>query len=389
MPTKQQKEIVDMEVDPMKYLFLEAFEKLTPETEALQNNLTTVFWDTQQIKMERGEIVSIAIRGEPGTGKSTIAWTIKERGNKILTQIKKNPLAQKESRNYVVSDQTEFLRFTDKDLRNIMVMIDEFNVLAKTGLNATTEMAMLEQYNDFFRAHYLHRVTCSISQITDQNSTIILDVLGRNDKTRETRCKLAYRDPITGMHAVIGYVDISVADTIKVWDKEAKKLIEGKTSWTPQEIRRIEELREADGYVAYQIKKHKRLSLINQHGIRDIRELEYAPIILDSLEELQKLATLETVQMDMAQLVIDEVRRRHKRIYSTMTLLELAGRVKAILTMYTKIQRYHTKAESIKITEDQKKAYLQVIEDLTEMLKRRMQEQQNLKKLYDEYNKIM
>ena len=108
------------------------------------------------------------------------------RVNKYLQQIKKQQPNFKYYE-HIFSEQTEFIRYINKNEQNTCIVVDEFNRLAETGLNATTETILFDQYSDQFAQDFIHRIACSPHIIADRNATIILDVIGTDKKHRNKR----------------------------------------------------------------------------------------------------------------------------------------------------------------------------------------------------------
>lgn len=362
--------------DPLKSLYYQVKDKMISEKDMLTNDLTETFWFTIKDKIDNKEILNINIRGEVRTGKSTVGTKITWEINKYL---KKKGLFLRRSDERVVndsdeeiqkrldnfqmkwviqSDQTEFIRFIGLEYENVCILIDEWNRLAKTGMNATTEEALFDYYSDVFAGKYVHRVTTSPADVVDNNAIIILDVLGRDREKAVTRCKLTYRNPLDMRMLTLGYVDIYVDDLII-----------------------------QDFYLAYKEKKFKRMELLDKHGVRDIRELEFAEIVLDTLDELKIMAEVGRVNHRLVAAMVDEVRRKHKRIYSMVTLSEISSKVEAILDMIYEYGKYLTKVKEAKTPRQQDK-FKKIIFKLEETIKGRVKEQEKLKLVFEKYKAI-
>lgn len=377
-----------VEIDQLRYTYLKMKEHLMPETDALKQDLTKLFWETLKDKIDNGELVNIGVRGEVRTGKSTVAIKIAKTLNHYLERQGLNKNISNNMQNYIFSDQTEFLRFINSDTYNICIVIDEFNRMAKTGANATTEEALFDYYSDVFAAKYIHRISCSPDVIADKNANIILDVMGRNNKQKVTQCKLIYRDIITKQHLTLGYVNFELKQLVKNWQEKIEPIFL-KPGRTPKQEKLIEHQKNEDFYVRYQLRKYRRLELLEKHGVRDIREPEYASIVIETLIELQDYAKIKKVDSDMITTLVDEVRRRSNRIYSLLAIQEIATRVRAILNVYTEIHRISTKINKLKPEQANQRMIMQrILEQLKQIHARRMQEQAQLREIYDEYINI-
>lgn len=325
------------------------------------------------------------------TGKSTVVIKIAWEINKYMESIGLAKIDIRKMWKFIFSDQTEFLRFINDGTRNVALAIDEFNSMAKTGLNATTEEALFEYYSDVFAAQYQHRITASPDIITDKNATLILDVIGKDEKLNITRCKLIYRDIITKVMKTIGHIDIHTGDLIKNWLESARDIIETRAgAQNPQEVALIKRLEEEDFYVHYQLKKYRRMDLIKKEGVRDVRELEYAGIILNVVAELEEHAKIEKIDRDLMVLTVDEVRRREKRIYTMLVLNEIGTKASGLLNIYSKINKltarlYNNKKEP---NSEQQIIIKHAIQNLKDMLENRLIEQKKLAALYKQYVNI-
>lgn len=382
----ERKKELKVEIDQLKFAFTKAREAMMPESEAINEDLTKTFWATLKDKIDHRELLNIAVRGEVRTGKSTVVLKIMWEINKYIAKCGLNKSASDNLSKYIFSDQTEFLRFIDGNERNIAIAIDEFNSMAKTGLNATTEEALFDYYSDVFAGQYIHRVTASPDIITDKNANIILDTIGKDEEGGHVRCKLIYRDVVTKQSLTIGRVDIYVGDLIYNWEKaKIRDIIEKNGVKNIEDQKKVDEYREKDFYVRYQVKKYKRMDLLKKEGVRDIRELEFSDIILGVLQELEETAKIEKIDSELVNVVADEVRRKHKRIYSILVLNDIGMKSRAILNIYNRINRLHKKSYGEKITPAEKIVYEKTINDLEEILKKRIEEQKHLSKLYRQY----
>lgn len=380
---------LDVKIDLLKFAYIDAKEKLLKESDALQINLTETFWTTIKDKIKHGELVVIAVRGEVRTGKSTIVLKIVWEMNKFITKIGKNPTAAQRMSQLIFSDQTEFLRFINTDDRNLALAIDEFNRMAETGLNATTEEALFEHYSNVFAGQYLHRVTASPDVITDKNATVILDVIGKDEEGKYVRCKLTYRDIVTKMQMVIGRVDIYVGDVIHLWDSAGiRQLVEQKGHLQPEEQALVDKARETDFYVKYQVKKYKKMDLLKKHGVRDIRDLEFSTIILQVLHELKEFARIKRAPKELIDTIVDEVCKTNKRIYSILAVNEISQRSRAILNIYFEINQLQKKLASDKLIPQEAIVFRKTLSQMEQLLDKRLAEQRKYASLYKDLMSI-
>lgn len=191
----------------------------------------------------------------------------------------------------------------------------------------------------------------------------------------------------------LGYADISTEKITRRWrenNNEIRKIMENKEreKWTKEEKGKIEKAVKEDFYVWYQNKKYRRMDLLKKHGVRDIRELEFAEMILKVIEELSEYAQITRPETGVIIAVTDEVIRKERRLYSTYAKTDIAQKSAGILNMYNSIQKIVKKIHSKKMREEEKEALKRAHEKIKEMLTNRIQEQRNLKRIYEKYLEI-
>lgn len=376
---------MNVSVDTLKYIFLKMREVTVSEGEALKNNLTEVFIKWLREKILAGELIVINVNGEVRTGKSTTQIELVRLINRIIYELNINKTSYLQMWKYIFSDQTEFLRFIDRDERNLCIGIDEFNSLANTGLNASTEESLFDYYSDVFAGQYVHRVTTGTDSMVDKNTTVMLEVIGKNKEEKITTCKLIYRDIVSRQRMVLGRVDIYVGDLIKNWVGVAQNIVERGQDATKEEKEVLNKLKKEDLYVKYQVRKYRRMDLLKKEGVRDLRELEFADIILESVLELEELSRLRKCTRELILTIVDEVIRRHKRFYSMFAKQEITSKVSAILALNTEINKSLKAKKSKNITGEQIRIIDMNAEKLKTILAERFKEQEHLRDLYRVY----
>lgn len=380
---------IDIRLDNLKYLYKRSAERMVKKEDAIQNNLTETFFETLKDKIDHRELIVIAVRGEVRTGKSTIVMELVRYLNQYIHDIGLNSEPIENMSKYIFSDQTEFLRFINSDSRNAALAIDEFNGMARTGLNATTEEALFDYYSDVFAGQYLHRITASPDAITDKNTTIILDVIGKDEQRRTVRCELIYRDVVTKRHLTLGHVDINVGGIIKTWaDSGVRDIVEKTGVQSLEEQRIVDEFKKTDFYVRYQIKKYKRMELLKKYGVRDIRDLEFSMMILDTLRELEDYAKIKKVNKELVATMVDEVTKRHGRIYSILAANEIASRTRAILDIFHEISLMQDAKKKGKLRTAEIQIIDKTIKQAEALLAGRVKQQERYCDLYKEYMNI-
>lgn len=368
-------------VDTLKYLFYKTRDKMMTQEDVLSRDITHIFYDALEDKIRSKELLNIAVKGEVRTGKSTVAIAIMDYINRILIK-KKLFLRKSDERDVeqesedviekkikelnwatlIQSDQIEFVRFISNKYENCGIVIDEWSWLGKTGVNATTEEAVYNYYSDVFAGKYLHRVSVAPDVIADPNATYVLEVIGKGEGGI-TRCKLSYRNIGEMQTLVLGYVDVDVSSVL-----------------------------EEEYYKQYKQKKFKRMSLLDEEGIRDVREMEFADVVMGAFGELVDLAGAGKVSHRLVLSVVESTRREMKRIYSLVAVNEIANRVSSMVELQAELGRILAtlKKEKMKeVPDTQKIAGLgKGFELLKKMLSKRMLEEQKLMKVYHKYMEI-
>ena len=307
-------ENADIRVNHIKQLYIETRNKGIPNmNDIIENNISELFWAGILTALEHRELINIAIRGKTGSSKSTTGCKILYIIIKKLQKLQKIPeMTEEQLQNYLYtrinSDQTEFLRFAMKEKGNTATLIDEFSTMGETGLNATTEQAMYTEHSDLFAQEAIHKISCSPSHINDKNADIILDFRGMDEKEKVSEFKLSFRDTTDYIPYALGKVRIHVGDII-----------------------------EMPFYTRYRKKKFARLDLLKKHGIRNVKELEFAKIIKAIYEELKDYAYTRQTKNELILGVLEQKRREYKVQYSILTINYLVAQTKAILDTLTEI----------------------------------------------------
>lgn len=352
-----QKTQPNVEIDILKWLYFEAKDVLEKESDRIQVDVTSEFNQYLHDKISSGELINMAFKGEVAGSKSTSAISCCYTVNKALEKIYNKKI---DDFSHIVADQTEFLRFVNREESHVAIVIDEFSNLAQTGLNASTETALFDYYSDVFAQKYVHRFSCSPSIILDRNATVIMEYIGKDITNKISRFKCSYRNPSDGFREVVlGHVNLDVSNVL---DKKF--------------------------YQRYRKKKFDRMSLLDRHGVRDIRELEFAGIILPVVGEL-RFFTMDgsRVVVDTILSTVSRICRENKRIYSLLTLNEISSRVKSLLHYHSEIARC-----DIRIIKSKNDVEIELLkkkrEKYIEMMGKDYTEEQRRNDIYNEYLNI-
>lgn len=348
----------EVSVDILKWLYYENKDVLIKDTEMLQNDLTEEFYHYISDKISHKEVINVAFIGEVSGSKSTSAISMMHFTNGIIEKFFKKDINRFK---HIFSDQTEFLRFINTEEENVAIVIDEFNRMSVTGLNATTETALFDYYSEVFAQKYVHRFSCSPSFVLDKNAHVILEYIGKDEDKQVSKWKLSYRNIAEGYHPrCLGCVYIDVSNVLN------EKF-----------------------YQKYKEKKFKRMALLDKHGVRDIRELEFASVILKVVVELKDITKdgNKSNLSDMIIATISRICREDKRIYSIITTNEIASRVRNILGLYADLFKCTIKLSKVKsdvekLNIEDKKEKIQRILDLE------LKEERSRMSIYNDFLQI-
>lgn len=353
---------IDPLVNPLKEAYMELEGKVYDQNEILKRDVTELLDRARRGCLRNKELWNCAIRGQTGSGKSTVALAIHKENIEDMRQYglmtKEIKHLQQYLYEHIMSDQSEYLRYTMKQEENTHVVIDEFSSLNETGLNATTEKAQYEENSNLFAQRYVHKTSCSPSYIQDKNAWVILDVIGKDVERGYTRVKVSYRDVVTRNTLLIGHADIYIGEVIK-----------------------------EEFYAKYRKKKFARLSLLDKYGIRDVRELEYSRIIQESYNELKDVCTLIKLDAKQILVTVGKVKRKYKMQYSLYALNYIVMSVEPLLSLKRKIAETEQKANKIK-EEWLQKRIKQELEVLKGTLGEALKEEERKINIEKEYRSI-
>lgn len=269
---------------------------LTEEEEISKIDQTGLFWDEINTMIETGELVIININGKVRLGKSTAGIYI---GQQIFKILQKNGhrIGETFSMNNIARDQQEKSKLMRDPTTQFTVLVtDESNELEKGGENASAESALNKVFSDVQAGRYVHQVACSPKELVDPNADILLEVVGCDKTSRTTHMNLYYRLFKGGQEYIqlLGYVNVCVHDLISIWEDKLKKVFL-QTSKTRKEQTFVDYWIKKDFFCYYMIKKYEKMELITKHGINRPRMLDYAEVIIETVQRLQKLCKLNSV----------------------------------------------------------------------------------------------
>ena len=306
-------------------LALNEFDKIQNITETSENDLTEIFFD-EIIKIHKNkELINITINGKTTQGKSTVAI-------KIVHFILKECYQRNMTIKNIVRDQREFSKLVrNPNIENTAIVIDEWDNLEETGVNVTVEAKALRQFNEVQAQRYIHKVACSPSEQVDELSDIRLFVVQADKRSKETLCWLYYQINQMGIQqpVLLGKVIIPVGDILqKKW------------------------------YKTYLKKKKEKWDLINKEGIFRPRELTYAEMILEVVQNMTDATTLGLDKKPIIKKNVLKAFRKHKEASSLLGVNDMVEEVesrlitqRSIFETKKLIARNNKERETNKITE--------------------------------------
>lgn len=344
-------------INTLKYLAIQNNRSLAPDEDLEKQDVTEILWKEINDTLVAGELNNIQILGGVIEGKSTVMAAIVHFGNKKLdTQM---------SLQFICADQLEFSRkVMNPKLMNCFVGIDEWNKLSETGYNASVESAFLEYFSDVQAQRFIHRISCSPRGLVDPNATIILECLGKNKESKVTRVIVKYRllQAEGEQIQVVGHADIFVGEVMK-------------TKW----------------YKQYRERKFKKMELVTQEGVRDIREMEYSELVLRVFRKLRNLAKMGLVNRDLINGYVETERRKDKRFLSILTTDDIISKVMGILRLVKEQTRIQNEMEkAVRMSNKAGNGAGEYFRDKIETLKKILEEvKDNEKELLANYEKLV
>lgn len=304
----------EIKISKLKKLALDNLESVRTDDDIRKDNVTELLeWEIED-KLKYNELINCQIVGQVTSGKSTLA-------TQFALEINRK-LKRKMDMTYICFDQIEYLRkMKDEKLGKVCLQIDEWNAMGETGLNATTEQNLISYYSDIQAQRFIHRISCSPSTVMDNNADIILEVLSA-DKPAETTSYLVYYR-IVRPHEIL----------LQLCGHGTKK---------------VSETLNCDFYQRYREKKFKKMDFLIKHGIKDVREIYYAKVILQVFTELQFTAKVINVNRDIISNYVEKIRRSEKEIFSILTSEDIIRKTQGLLGLHRQIYLIGKKAETIK-----------------------------------------
>lgn len=281
----------------LRYLATLYSEAVVPESDIRKEDVTDYLRLEIERRISRRHLVNIQILGQVTDGKSTLML-------KLVSYIL-SCMGKRLSLDNIAGDQVEGLRkIADPSFSETCVGIDEWNQLATTGLNSTTESAQYQYYSDVQAQRYVHKVACSPSTVVDPNADIILQVVSLDKELKRTHFLVSYRlvKPEQQLFQLVGLASVSVADILS-----------------------------DPVYLKYREKKFAKMDLVTREGVRDVRELEQSRTILAVYERLEPMSEFSPVTRDICSVYCDVVRHESSELHSILTTDDIVRKVHGLL----------------------------------------------------------
>ncbi len=336
-----------------------------------QIDRTQMFYDHIIDIFVHKELLNFWFMGEVTTGKTTCAGA-------ICDFVLKQFYGKEMKVSNMCDDQISYSRITreQSDLNNTCHVIDEDNKLSRIGFNSTTETAGLQSFSEIQAQRYLHRIYCSPSEIQDDQTHVLLEIITINKDYKFTRCKLYYRlnMPTGTLIQFIGMVDIDVSEVLdKFW------------------------------YKLYRIKKFKKMKIMNDLGIDDRRIMDFTEIVMAIYEDWKEIAFDETIKKKQIKATLKTELIKQKIRISMLTQDELIDDADALLGLETEIGKrskninkieneikYNEKLteENIKNLEKIKIREIKILEKIIEKKEKLIEKNLSIIKAYKEFKEI-
>lgn len=351
MKTKTQTQV---EISKLEWLAWKYYEADITDSEIRKEDVTEEFWDEITLMIEKNELINITIQGGVIKGKSTVLCAIVAYVNKIL--------GQKMDLDKICADQYEFGRKTMTDIHDVCIGVDEFSKLETSGWNSTIESSYLDQFSDVQAQRNIHKVAASPNTIMDKNSEIIMRVINKNPKTKETTCLIYYRmfSPTGETIQLIGHVNIDVSDVI-----------------------------EKEWYKRYRDRKFKKMELIFKEGIFHMRDLHFAEVVLGAYRLLEPQCFIEKPNKDVVEGKAKRMLQEKKIPITSLAIEHIKSEVNSLVTQKAAELKYWKQLNKLKtLTGDQRQILIGGYKMQKEDLSKDIQRYETLIKINKAYESI-
>jgi len=288
-----------VKVSKLFFLATQYCDSAVSDAEIRKENVTASLLEELEYRISHGHLVNIQILGQTTDGKSTLMI--------VLLIYCLSLMHKRFSLSNIAGDQVEFLRrISEPSLNHTVIGIDEWNALGGTGLNATTEETQFQYYSDVQAQRYIHKIACSPSVVVDPNADVVLQVVSIDKVAKRTYFTISVRlvRPEGQMFQLVGMgsVDVSVALAHPV-------------------------------YAQYRNKKFLKMDLVTKEGVRDVRELEHACIIISVWDALYPLAAYSSISRDVCANYVEKCRHDQRELLSILTIDDIVRKSHGLLRL--------------------------------------------------------
>lgn len=271
---------------PLHYLAMKYLENTEPDDVIRNRNINKEFALELKTRKNRNNLINIQIRGEQTSGKSLAGFIIMDMVNSLY--------GVKTTMKHIAHDQMDFVvMMKDLSRGNECILIDEWNEMSTTGYNSTTNQALLTNINEVQAQRFANKVSCSPLKSVDPTARIILEVIEKDIKRKETTCLVRYviYQSNIRIEQLVGHIIVPVGLGLK-----------NKT------------------YIAYRKRKFEKMKMMMESGIYDARQIEEAKVVIDVIEIMKK-DTLEEGTLDRDE-ILGNIEMAKDKVIATSILGE-------------------------------------------------------------------
>lgn len=260
---------------------------------------------------------SVLFTGAQSGGKSISNLTLAYKTAKYLMQLNAFKGLKKKDfsmNDYITYDEVEFNELIMKNVEDCIGVIDELNEMNTGGDNTTVVRQIYISNAEVNAQKFVYRfcATPRVNSFYEHTSLLVFRSIGMDRANKLNYWIVYYNDPADTEKYPIG---LYISD--------------------------ISEILEEKWYQKYKKKKFARMNLLNKHGVRDVRELRNAKVILqvfNALKDSTKFGTKIKTETISGQ--IDLVLHREKLIYTSLAKANTLEPIKALISLKHAIELY-------------------------------------------------
>lgn len=322
----------------------ENYDKMISELEARKRNITIEFIKHTTTELKNDQKLNWNCNAQVRKGKSTLLIKLVMMILEIMRELKQT--TETIGIHNIMRDEHELSEeYKKKNIYRTVRMVDEHREIDETGLNATTEKALISTLSDQNAGQYIHTIRARPIGITDKNCDINIVVTGTNRKTKKTKALIYYKLQTSNEYiwVLCGHIIVDVKELIKRWEEiKGEFERERKGTATKEDIEKIKKTRKEDFYTEYQIRKYKAIDLIRRTGYLRIRDLEEEAVIYKTYKRLKGLIkdSGRRTTRDQVKSELILIEREERKVFSVLGRTETTDRIYTILGQYYQCERY-------------------------------------------------